>query len=370
MLLDPPFTVYQGELSALSHGFAVWNPSPPKNTYNNVSIGDVGYMYEGTFIRMFNVTLPWDHPSNGFLGGQVEPYDPLDYDPSRNTINVRFAKVDYYSRFVTAVINGGNLQAETPDGVTYKFRNRGALLSLPNGGHRKDVFLTKGFKDYIRDHAERWFNWAQDNNFGVERMEDLILVTGCTLVTSWAAAAFVGNTSEAEISLASRTFGNVGASFVWDNVRGPVSYHNSRFDPEKPSTMANQCVFIRGCRAERFGFTIKQMRGAAGPRPDDPDDADYSREDKIRASRVPGAPKSRDPLVRVLDYNAEKYQTDNVEEGVPTSARHDDLRPIIYKRYGDEGVLANARHNYLQLSYGGQPMPVFNRSYGMPNVAR
>jgi hypothetical protein len=117
------------------------------------------------------------------------------------------------------------------EGVTYKFRNRGALLSLPNGGHREDVIRTKVFEDYIRDHVDRWFNWAQNSKLGVERMEDLILVSGRTLVTSWAAAAFVDNTFEAEVSLASRSLSNVGANFVWCNVRGRVSYHNSRFDP-------------------------------------------------------------------------------------------------------------------------------------------
>ena len=115
--------------------------------------------------------------------------------------------------------------------ATYKCRNRGALLSLPNGGCRHDVIRTKVFEDYIRDHVDKWFNWAQNNNLSVERMEDLILVTGCTLVTSWAAAAFMDNTFEAEISLASRLLSNLGANFVWGNVRGPVSYHNSRFDP-------------------------------------------------------------------------------------------------------------------------------------------
>ena len=76
-----------------------------------------------------------------------------------------------------------------------------------------------------------WFNWAQKNKLGVERMEDLILVTGCTLVTSWAVAAFVDNNMEAEISLASRALGNGGARFVWSNIRGPVEYRNSRYDP-------------------------------------------------------------------------------------------------------------------------------------------
>jgi hypothetical protein len=117
------------------------------------------------------------------------------------------------------------------ESVTYNFRNRGALLSLPNGGRDEDAIRTKVFEDYIRDHVYRWFNWAQKNNLGVERMGDLILVSGYTLVTSWAAAAFVDDTMDAEITLASRTLNNGGASFVWSNIRGRVLYHNSRFEP-------------------------------------------------------------------------------------------------------------------------------------------
>jgi hypothetical protein len=54
-------------------------------------------------------------------------------------------------------------------------------------------------------------------------MEDLILVSGCTLVISWGAATSVENA--AEISLASRALNNGGASFVWSNIQGPVAYH-------------------------------------------------------------------------------------------------------------------------------------------------
>ena len=86
-------------------------------------------------------------------------------------------------------------------------------------------------EDYIRDHVETWFNWAQNNKLGVERIENLILVSGCTMVNSWAAAVCADNTLEAEISLASRTLSNVEDRFVRGNVRGHVEYHNSRFDP-------------------------------------------------------------------------------------------------------------------------------------------
>jgi hypothetical protein len=116
------------------------------------------------------------------------------------------------------------------EGVTYRCRSRGALLSLPHGGHRNDIIRKKAFEDYIRNHVASWFTWAQENQLGVERIEELILVSGCTLATAWAVIAFVDNTMEAEISLASRT-DNGGARFVWSNTQGPVRYNNSHFDP-------------------------------------------------------------------------------------------------------------------------------------------
>ena len=66
-------------------------------------------------------------------------------------------------------------------------------------------------------------------------MEDLILVTGCTLVTAWAAAAFDDTTGiqadATSISLDAQKFDRGGAQFFWRNIRGNVEYHNSRFNP-------------------------------------------------------------------------------------------------------------------------------------------
>ena len=73
-------------------------------------------------------------------------------------------------------------------------------------------------------------------------MEDLILVTGCTLVTSWAAAAFDGYTTSVDatsISLDTQKFDRGGALFFWRNNRGNVEYHNSHFDPVR----SPGCVF-------------------------------------------------------------------------------------------------------------------------------
>ena len=61
-------------------------------------------------------------------------------------------------------------------------------------------------------------------------MQDLVFVYGCTLVSCWAAAAFDDHAGDAQVSLASRTLENGGASFAWSNIRGTVEYHDSQID--------------------------------------------------------------------------------------------------------------------------------------------
>ena len=89
------------------------------------------------------------------------------------------------------------------------------------------------FEDYIRDNVVSWFDWSKKIGLGVERMEDLILVTRCTLVTSWGVAAFVdrSESQEAEISFAVNTFADGGGSFNWSKMHGAVAYHNSQLNP-------------------------------------------------------------------------------------------------------------------------------------------
>ena len=122
-------------------------------------------------------------------------------------------------------------------------QNRGALLSLPHGGHRKDVIPIPAFKDYIRDNVDNWFRWSKKMKLPVEHMEDLILVTGCTLVTSWAAVAFdgphVNRLGPTTISLETRKSNGGRAQFIWRNIRGSVEYDNSRFD----TVRSLDCVF-------------------------------------------------------------------------------------------------------------------------------
>jgi len=120
-----------------------------------------------------------------------------------------------------------DLHSLSAEGITFKSERLGALLFIPHDGHCEDVIRPEVFQDYVRDNVDNWFAWAQKNNFDVERMEDLILVSGCTLVSSWAVAAFVDHAVDPEISLVVQKLDNGGASFAWGEVRGTVARDNS-----------------------------------------------------------------------------------------------------------------------------------------------
>ena len=108
---EQPPNIYRDQLTSLYHGLALWNPDPVEDIYDQVSIGDVGYISsEGRFIRFFNVTLPWDSQSNRRLA-QPEPYDPLT---QASITRENFGPVNRCSRTVSGVENAENTQADTP----------------------------------------------------------------------------------------------------------------------------------------------------------------------------------------------------------------------------------------------------------------
>jgi hypothetical protein len=50
-----------------AYGYALWE-SDPGEQYPPVAVGDVGYIREGNFCRLFNALLPEDHQSHQRFG--------------------------------------------------------------------------------------------------------------------------------------------------------------------------------------------------------------------------------------------------------------------------------------------------------------
>jgi hypothetical protein len=129
-------------------------------------------------------------------------------------------------------------------------------LFVPHGGHREYAIQTRVFEKYIRDHAVGWFNWSKDKGLPVERTEDLVLVYGCTMVTSWAAVAFDDYATEAQVSLEARTLENGVASFYWSNYCGTVDYHDSQLELLDPVW---SLLVTFTCRSLTFVLFTKRM---------------------------------------------------------------------------------------------------------------
>ena len=70
------YDIFREELATKysTYGHALWEPSPGGH-YTAVEIGDVGFIREGRFHRLFNILLSGDDPSH--QGGVPQRHDPL-----------------------------------------------------------------------------------------------------------------------------------------------------------------------------------------------------------------------------------------------------------------------------------------------------
>jgi hypothetical protein len=80
----------------------------------------------------------------------------------------------------------------------------GAVLSLPIQAKGEDTVVKPKFGKWLIKHIDRWFAWAQQRELGVNRMEDIILVTGMHRARSWTNVAFPGGQRGAQASFGAK----------------------------------------------------------------------------------------------------------------------------------------------------------------------
>ena len=83
------------------YGHALWEPSPGK-LYGAVEVGDVGYIRDGKFHRLFNALLPTDHASH-LKFGVPEYHEPLVLELSDHIDTGTLGANHYCSSGITVV---------------------------------------------------------------------------------------------------------------------------------------------------------------------------------------------------------------------------------------------------------------------------
>jgi hypothetical protein len=100
------FDTFRQELALKypAYGHALWEPSPGE-LYPAVEIGDVGFIREGKFHRLFNALLPADHPSHQNFG-VPEHHEPLQVNVRQHIDKGTLCSNNFRSGEVTVVSNG------------------------------------------------------------------------------------------------------------------------------------------------------------------------------------------------------------------------------------------------------------------------
>lgn len=131
------------------YGHALWEPDPG-NLYPAVELGDVGYIREGRFHRLFNALLPANDESHAAFGvpgkdparkdpAQVPARDPEDYE--KLTLNIENHFIDCLlspNNFCSAKVTSNPVSERLAEGpneipkITFSCRTKeGAVLYLP-----------------------------------------------------------------------------------------------------------------------------------------------------------------------------------------------------------------------------------------------
>ena len=97
---------------------------------------------------------------------------------------------------------------------------QGALLSLPFSAEREDTVTRGDFGRWLVTHIDDCMRIAEELGLGVNRMEDIILVTGRHLARSWINAIFSEYRVRAEVSFVAQVTGDSSIHLEERNASG------------------------------------------------------------------------------------------------------------------------------------------------------
>ncbi|KAF8258109.1 hypothetical protein EI94DRAFT_1192483 [Lactarius quietus] len=289
-----------------AYGHALWEPSRVYS-HSAVEVGDVGFIRQGRFNRLFNVLLPAEDPSHENYG-VPEYHEQLKLHMKTQIIPGALSPNNLCSAKVTMGSPSRVMAAgpDSPPEVVFSCRRKpGAVLSLPAQARCEDTVALGDFGKWMIEHIDRWFAWVRKLGVGISEMEDIVLVTGTHRARSWTNVAFPGDQEDAQVSFGVNvaTRGDIVAvnwKFSHEDTRGAVL----NCGPNGEGLPEDQCIFIRGFRVtRRFMFMPRELIAAAGPTPDPKGDDPEPDEELISTLTVP---EYWDPLHILLKYIAEE----------------------------------------------------------------
>ncbi|GLB41527.1 putative fungal specific transcription factor [Lyophyllum shimeji] len=191
--------IYAEQLRERRRGTPLYYPEPHPED-GAVEIGDLGYIREGAFQRILNVTRPPGDPAQRF--GVPDDFERLDIGAVR-TFDGALEPGPVHSKTVSTLEAnvGTQSSAVLPAEASFHFKcssNRGAILILESEMSRASAVQTARFERYLRQHYLSFLAFAKSLDINLA-FGDLMLVVECSKTAAWSSAVYAN--SDREFSL-------------------------------------------------------------------------------------------------------------------------------------------------------------------------
>ncbi|TFY56100.1 hypothetical protein EVJ58_g7847 [Rhodofomes roseus] len=210
--------VYAQERLPLGHGYPLWDPRPDE-TAGEIEIGDVGYIEDGRFRRLFNPTLPRDDPAN-CAWGVPKDFRPLEIGNLITEEQRTLGDDILSSRHVTHAEVNAKVEVESAADLALNYSataSSGALLYIPTRTVLERQVTRKStiMHDYLLKNYKAWHHNLHHQQKLKLSKKDLVFVHDYTKTAKWAVSAFQ-NTSQEESAKIGGGHGPAQTSFSID----------------------------------------------------------------------------------------------------------------------------------------------------------
>ena len=259
--------VYAQELLPLGYGYPLWDPSPDPHS-GAIEIGDVGFIENGQFVRLFNPTLPREHPVNRVWGlpkdfRRLDIADRLVFDKeltfsSDSLCSRHVTKAEVNAKLDVSVLFRPSFSITNADtvvtsdsavDVALKYNiasSSGAVLYLPTKCARRREVLRDStiMHDYLQKNYKAWHHHLHHHNDLKISKKDLLFVRGYVKTARWAVAAFAESSRE-EGATVGGGHGPAKTSFSIDLSRQEALGGWTNVGLKRKEDQVDQCIFVQ-----------------------------------------------------------------------------------------------------------------------------
>ncbi|EMD33957.1 hypothetical protein CERSUDRAFT_107747 [Gelatoporia subvermispora B] len=325
----------------------LWEPERTK--YGEVEIGDVGYLHNGGFYRLFNATFLASNPINHTLVHERPNAIPAI------ALHNKSLRVTEVNAQATSQVAGAGLSFQHTG-------SQGAILALEDAATRKELHSSRRMTNYMHQNYDDWHHFATEE-LGLElKPGDIIFVRGWVKTTGWAVASFMHSgrscslTFNTNPSLPGTASLNVSVSSdtsVSQQCRkGPTGSLSAGSTPiitnadssshplYSQNRKADQCVFVHYYKLKRRLWWPLVVEDAADPRDlEEHEDYDFETcvvsesmsndDDGFEVEGVSVQPEVREHFIAANDIMSLSFFSFNADVAIA----HDGIVPELCRKF-------------------------------------